>query len=48
MAVEAVVRQEGADVAIELHGFFGREGGGDEEGQERQEGLTHREEVKIT
>ena len=44
VAMEAVVRQEGADVAIELHLFVGREGGGDEEGQERQEGLTHGEE----
>ena len=43
VAVEAVVREHRTDIAVELHGFFGRVGGGQEEGQERQEGLTHGE-----
>jgi hypothetical protein len=43
--VETVFGDDRADVAVELHGFFGREGGGQEEGQERQEGLTHGEGV---
>jgi hypothetical protein len=41
VAVEAVFGDDRTDVAVELDFLFGREGGGDEEGQERQEGLTH-------
>jgi hypothetical protein len=41
VAVEAVFRDDRTDVAVELDLLFGREGGGYEEGQERQEGLTH-------
>jgi hypothetical protein len=43
--MEAIVREQGADVAVELHAVLGREGGGQEEGQERQVGLTHGEVV---
>jgi hypothetical protein len=40
VAVEAVVGEQGTDVAIE-GGAVGREGRTSEEGQERKEGLTH-------
>jgi hypothetical protein len=43
--VETVFGDDRTDVAVELHGFFGRAGGGKEEGQESQEGLTHGEGV---
>jgi hypothetical protein len=45
VTVEAVVGDDRADIAIELDLLLGREGGGYEEGQERQEGLTHGEGV---
>jgi len=40
VAVEAVVGEQGSDVAVELH-VVRREGCGKDEGQESQEGLTH-------
>ena len=43
VAVEAVFGHDRADVAVELDLLFGREGGGREKRQERQEGLTHGE-----
>ena len=41
VAVEAVFRDDRPDIAVELDLLIGREGGGYEEGQERQEVLTH-------
>ena len=45
MAVETVVGDNRADIAVELNLIGCREGGGYEEGQERQEGLSHGEGV---
>jgi hypothetical protein len=44
--MEAIVREQGADVAVELHAVL-RVGRGQDEGQERQEGLTHGGEVYV-
>ena len=40
VAMEAVIREQWADIAVELH-VVRREGRGQDEGQESQEGLTH-------